>query len=100
MEGGLWHPWRRKWAAERKDMPLKDVAAAGGWRDPNTLLKCYQQSDEQTLTRVVLEAGKLGDNGMVRAGDITPPFAPPARNKNAGYSASVLTANDLLECPA
>ena len=53
------HPWRRKWATERKDMPLKDVAEAGGWRDPNTLLKCYQQPDEATMTRVVLEPGKL-----------------------------------------
>jgi integrase len=59
LEGGLWHPWRRKWATERKDMPLKDVAEAGGWRDPNTLLKCYQQPDEATMTRVVLEPGKL-----------------------------------------
>ena len=40
-------------------MPLKDVAEAGGWRDPNTLLKCYQQPDEATMTRVVLEPGKL-----------------------------------------
>jgi len=59
LEGGLWHPWRRKWATERKNMPLKDVAEAGGWRDPNTLLKCYQQPDEATMTRVVLEPGKL-----------------------------------------
>ncbi len=38
-----------------------DVAEAGGWRDPNTLLKCYQQPDEATMTRVVLEPGKLRD---------------------------------------
>ncbi len=31
--GGLWHPIRRKWVTERKDYPVKDVAAAGGWRD-------------------------------------------------------------------
>ena len=36
-----------------------NVAEAGGWRDPNTLLKCYQQPDEATMTRVVLEPGKL-----------------------------------------
>jgi hypothetical protein len=24
---GLWHPYRRKWATERKHLPLKDVAA-------------------------------------------------------------------------
>lgn len=57
--GGLWHPFRRKWATERKDMPLRDVAAAGGWKDPTTLLKCYQQPDEATIRRVVLEAPKL-----------------------------------------
>jgi len=59
LKGGLWHPWRRKWATERKNMPLRDVAEAGGWRDPNTLLKRYMQPDEATMTRVVLEPGKL-----------------------------------------
>src|SRR6266571_6895222 len=29
---GLWHSIRRKWATERKGYPVKDVAAAGGWR--------------------------------------------------------------------
>jgi integrase len=32
LEGGLWHAYRRKWATERKELPLKDVAAAGGWK--------------------------------------------------------------------
>ncbi|HWP36338.1 MAG TPA: hypothetical protein VNL18_02175 [Gemmatimonadales bacterium] len=43
LAGGLWHPYRRKWATERKHFPLKDVAAAGGWRDVETLLECYQE---------------------------------------------------------
>src|SRR2546422_2824578 len=51
-EGGLWHMFRRAWATERKDLPLKDVAAAGGWRDTSTLLR-YQQPDEETLRAVV-----------------------------------------------
>lgn len=51
-EGGLWHTFRRAWATERKDLPLKDVAAAGGWRDTSTLLR-YQQPDEETLRAVV-----------------------------------------------
>ena len=50
--GSLWHMFRRVWATERKDLPLKDVAAAGGWRDTTTLLR-YQQTDEATLRRVV-----------------------------------------------
>jgi len=49
LEGGLWHPYRRKWATERKGHSLKDVAAAGGWQDTETLLKCYQQPDNETL---------------------------------------------------
>jgi len=34
------------------NLPLKDVAAAGGWRDTSTLLR-YQQPDEETLRAVV-----------------------------------------------
>jgi integrase len=56
-EGGLWHTFRRRWATARKDLPLTDVAAAGGWLDVTTLLGCYQQPDEDTL-RAVLENQK------------------------------------------
>ena len=28
--GNLWHVFRRVWATERKNLPLKDVAAVGG----------------------------------------------------------------------
>lgn len=44
--------FRRVWATERKDLPLKDVAAAGGWRDTSTLLR-YQQPDAATMRSVV-----------------------------------------------
>ena len=47
LDGGLLHAFRRKWATERKDLPLKDVAAAGSWKDVGTLLTCYQQADRQ-----------------------------------------------------
>ena len=52
-DGGLWHCFRRKWPTERKGLPLRDVAAAGGWSDVQTLLTCYQQPDEETLREVV-----------------------------------------------
>jgi hypothetical protein len=29
LDGSLWHAYCRKWAIERKHLPLKDVAAAG-----------------------------------------------------------------------
>jgi integrase len=52
-EGSLWHAFRRLWATERKHLPLKDVAAAGGWKDMTTLLECYQQPDADTIRQVV-----------------------------------------------
>ena len=59
--GGLWHTFRRKWAMERKGLELRDVAFAGGWKDPTTLLRVYQQPDPETLERVVTEPRKLRD---------------------------------------
>ena len=59
LQGGLWHPYRRKWATERKHLSLKDVAAAGGWKDVETLTTCYQQPDTDTLLAVMSEPRKL-----------------------------------------
>jgi integrase len=60
--GGLWHPYRRKWATERKHHPLKDVMAAGGWSDAETLIRSYQQADRETLLRVMNEPNPLRDS--------------------------------------
>lgn len=49
---GLWHPFRRKWATDRKDLPLKDVAYGGGWRDIPTMVM-YQQPDMETQRLVM-----------------------------------------------
>jgi integrase len=59
LPGGGWHAFRRMWATARKDHPLKDVAFAGGWRDTQTLLKCYQHHDPETLERVVSGAKRI-----------------------------------------
>lgn len=58
LRGGLRHPYRRKWATERKHLPDKDVAASGGWKSTLTL-KLYQQPDEATMLHVVLGGGEL-----------------------------------------
>ena len=51
-----WHSLRRKWATEMKPLlPLKDLCELGGWKDPQTVLKCYQKADEG-LMREALEA--------------------------------------------
>jgi integrase len=78
LEKGLWHPWRRKWATERKDLPLKDVAAAGGWRDYDTLIRSYQQTDRNSVLRVVLGAPKLNGFRGVDGQKTTPKTTPQA----------------------
>ena len=59
LDGSLWHAYRRKWATERKHLPDKDVAAAGGWSDLTSLKTAYQQVDMATLYRVVTEPAEL-----------------------------------------
>lgn len=53
---GGWHAFRRSWATRRKHLPVKDVMAAGGWRDVTALQKAYQHADPETIRRV-MEAG-------------------------------------------
>jgi integrase len=48
-----WHGFRRRWATKRKHFPLKDLAAAGDWRDVGTPLKNYQQSDRAARLAVI-----------------------------------------------
>ena len=64
LDGSLWHAYRRKWAIERKYLPLKDVAAAGGWKDVSTLLEVYQQSDAESVLAVTSVTLKLRDRGV------------------------------------
>ena len=54
-----WHGLRRRWATKRKGLPAQDVAAAGGWRDVQVLQSVYQQTDPDTLERVVLGGAGL-----------------------------------------
>ena len=53
LQRGVYHPYRRLWASERKALPSKDVAHAGGWKDIETMLGSYVQSDAATVLRVV-----------------------------------------------
>jgi hypothetical protein len=36
-----------------------DVAATGGWKPKETLLRCYQQPDEATMFNVVMSGHEL-----------------------------------------
>ncbi len=57
LAGGQFHPYRRLWATERKNLPVQDVAAAGGWKSMETVQRLYQQADGAT-TLAAVEAGE------------------------------------------
>ena len=50
-KGSLWHAYRRKWATERKHLPVQDVASVGGWKCKAVVLDIYSQ------TRFVCKSG-------------------------------------------
>lgn len=58
-DGFGWHALRRMWASKRKHMSLKDVAHAGGWKDTQTLQRCYQTPDPESLEEVVMGGREL-----------------------------------------
>lgn len=41
-------------------------AAAGGWRDVTTLLRCYTQPDDDTILAVMSEARKVMEKAVSR----------------------------------
>jgi len=61
LKGGRFHPFRRKWATERKNLSLVDVMAAGGWRDAQTLHNCYQLATPDGMLEVMSTPVKLRD---------------------------------------
>ena len=59
LQGSLWHAYRRKWASERKHLPDVDVAAAGGWKRPETMKLAYQHADAEMMFTVVTEPRRI-----------------------------------------
>ena len=48
-KGRGYHSLRRKFATDYMHVPLKVLCRLGGWRDWETVVKCYQQPDEDEL---------------------------------------------------
>ena len=65
-----WHSLRRKFATELKALPLRDLCHLGGWKDPKTLLTCYQQPDKDAM-RVALEARRPFGESVVSIGAVS-----------------------------
>ena len=47
--GRGWHSLRRKFASDLMNVPLKVLCELGGWKEAQTILRCYQQADEVQL---------------------------------------------------
>ena len=54
-----WHSLRRKFATELKHVPLKDLCYLGGWKEPQTVLRCYQRPDETTMREALAGRRRL-----------------------------------------
>jgi integrase len=61
LDGGLTHPYRRKWRSERSRHPIKAVAVAGGWTDVETMTRCYDMPDEADVLAVTSEPRKRSE---------------------------------------
>lgn len=59
VKGLGWHSLRRKFASEMKHAPLRDLCELGGWKDPQTVLKCYQRPDEATMREALRQRKAL-----------------------------------------
>ena len=51
--GRGWHSLRRKFASDLMDLPLKVLCELGGWKEVQTVLRCYQQADTGQLRKAL-----------------------------------------------
>ena len=65
VRGRGWHSLRRKFATEMKHTPLRDLSHLGGWKEPATILKCYQRADEATMRAALEGRAQLQTDGTV-----------------------------------
>jgi len=62
--GRSFHALRRKFVTELKHVPLKDLCALGGWKNPDTVLTCYQTADEVTMREALASRRPLRAAGQ------------------------------------
>lgn len=48
-KGRGWHAFRRNFASELRHVGLRDLCDLGGWKDPMTVVKCYQRPSEDAM---------------------------------------------------
>ena len=61
-KGSGWHALRRKFASNLMHLPLRVLCDLGGWKDFETVLKCYQQADEVELREALAARKRAGSS--------------------------------------
>lgn len=51
--GRGWRSLRREFASGLMDQPLKVHCKLGGWKDAQTVLRCYQRADDARLRKAL-----------------------------------------------
>lgn len=59
--GRGWHSLRRKFASDLMHKPLKVLSQLGGWKNPQTILICYQHPDQQQLRDALSDRRRAND---------------------------------------
>ena len=57
--GRGWHSLRRKFASDLMALPLKVLCELGGWKEAQTVLRCYQQADAGQLRKALESRPRL-----------------------------------------
>ena len=64
LPGTKWHAYRRLFASARRDLPVQDVARAGGWRSVQVVQSIYQQADKAGILAAVLHPAEVRETGL------------------------------------
>jgi integrase len=55
-----WHSLRRTFANELRAAPQRDLVALGGWKEPQTVVKTYQQASLETMRQALSQRQRIG----------------------------------------
>jgi integrase len=79
--GRGWHSLRRKFATELKHAPLRDLSYLGGWKQPQTVVTCYQMPDEESQRAALALRGRLAPEGVVLPNRHSESTHPPSEER-------------------
>jgi integrase len=58
-----WHSFRRSFANQLRDVPLKELQTLGGWKSEQTVVRVYLQPDEDAQRRALERLGLSRERG-------------------------------------